>query len=101
MHTSVEIPWSIAKTFEVCRKSVVNHLKMNEEQQTFLPAPDKCRKTCVQTNAMCSNMEQTIYHAIACENWFILLEVQDIVRSRTIMVYLRPKYQENSEREGT
>ncbi|KII73444.1 hypothetical protein RF11_09434 [Thelohanellus kitauei] len=39
-------------------------------------------KTCVQRNAMFTNMEKTIYHAIACENSLILPEVQNIVREQ-------------------
>ncbi|KII60631.1 hypothetical protein RF11_02142 [Thelohanellus kitauei] len=63
-------------------KSVANHLKMNEEQQTFLASADKCRNTCVQRNAMFTNMEKTIYHAIACDNSLIFPEVQDMVREQ-------------------
>ncbi|KII62341.1 hypothetical protein RF11_11669 [Thelohanellus kitauei] len=73
---------SIAETFNICRKTVNNYLKINEEKQTFVPATDKCRNTCVQRNSMFTNMEKTIYNAIACENSLILPEVQNIVREQ-------------------
>ncbi|KII68324.1 hypothetical protein RF11_06768 [Thelohanellus kitauei] len=72
----------IAEALKRCRTSVENHLKMKEEQQTFVPAAEKCRNTRVQRNAVFTNMEQKIYHAIACENSLISLEIQDIVREK-------------------
>ncbi|KII67029.1 hypothetical protein RF11_06525 [Thelohanellus kitauei] len=56
---------SISETLKKCRESVANHFKMNGERQTFLPVTEKCRNTCVRRNAMFTNMEQTIYNAIA------------------------------------
>ncbi|KII63136.1 hypothetical protein RF11_09538 [Thelohanellus kitauei] len=74
---------SIAETLKICRKSVSNNLKVNEEQQTCLPVEEKCRNTRVQQNAIFTNMKQTIYHGIACENSLILPEVQDIFREQS------------------
>ncbi|KII65789.1 hypothetical protein RF11_10308 [Thelohanellus kitauei] len=61
---------SIANTFKIYMKSVVNHLKIDEEQQKFYP---------LRRNTETCEFKQTIYNEIARENSLIYDEAPDIV----------------------